>query len=408
MRKQLLTAFLIFLFLIAGTAFAVLYANGYRLGATNGKLNLAKTGILNASSAPRGATVEINGHPTSATNNTINLTPGQYAVAFKKEGYADWQKNIVINAELVSNADALMFPINPALQSISAVGVEDPVIDPSGSKLAFRIASQSATRNGIYVLDMTSRSFPVLALQSSSTQIANDTTDDFSKAKLAWSPDGQQLLASVSSSLQGVSNYLLKTNTLNDTPQDVTATISTIQSQWKLLRDQKQHARLQGLKPTLQEMISSNFKILSFSPDEDKILYQASTSATLPIIISPRRIGNNLLYENRNIKKGLVYVYDIKEDINMKIPETDAAICLSDETTCTSGITWFPDSDHLVIVHDKKIDIAEKDGSNMTTIYAGPFIEPFVYPWPDGSKLVILTNFNNASNPPTLYTIGLR
>ena len=133
MRKQLLTALLIFIFLIFGTTLAVLYANGYRLGASNGKLNLAKTGILNASSAPRGASVEINGHPTSATNNTINLTPGQYAVTFKKEGYADWQKNVVIKAELVTNADALMFPVNPALQSISTVGVEEPVIDPSGT-----------------------------------------------------------------------------------------------------------------------------------------------------------------------------------------------------------------------------------------------------------------------------------
>ncbi len=408
MRKQLLTAFFIFVFLIAGTTIAVLYANGYRIGASNGQLNLAKTGILNASSAPRGATVEVNGHPTSATNNTINLSPGQYGITFKKEGYADWQKNMIIKAELVTNADALMFPINPALQSISAVGVEEPVIDPSGTKLAFRIASQSATRNGIYILDMTTHTFPVLALQSSSTQIVNDTTDDFSKAQIAWSPDGQQLLASVSSSLQGVTNYLLKTNTLNDTPQDVTATISTIQSQWRQLRTQKEQARLQGLKQVLQQMIAQNFTILSFSPDDNKILYQASQSATLPTIINPRRIGNNPLYEVREIKKGLVYIYDIEEDINTKLPETSAILCEAKSTDCHLPISWFPDSKHVIIVHDKKIDIAENDGSNMTTIYAGPFIEPFVYPWPDGSKLVILTNFNNASNPPTLYTIGLK
>lgn len=408
MKKQLLTALAIFIFLIIGTTIAVLYANGYRVGSTNGTLNLAKTGILNASSAPRGAEVYVNGHLTTATNNTINLTPGKYTINIRKEGYADWQKDVVIKAELVTNADALLFPINPALQSISTVGVEGPVIDPSGSKLAFRIASQSAKRNGIYVLDMTTHTFPVLALQSSSTQIVDDTTDDFSQSQIAWSPDGQQLLASVSSSLQGVTNYLLKANTLNENPQDVTATIQTIQSQWKQLRTQKEQARLVGLKPLLQKMITENFTILAFSPDDNKILYQASQSATLPTIINPRRIGNNQLYEVREIKKGSVYVYDIEEDVNTKLPDTTAVICDTKATDCHLPIQWFPDSKHLVVVHDKKIDIVENDGSNMTTIYAGPFLEPYVYPWPDGSKLVILTNFNNITNPPTLYTIGLK
>jgi hypothetical protein len=50
----------------------------------------------------------------------------------------------------------------------------------------------------------------------------------------------------------------------------------------------------------------------------------------------------------------------------------------------------------------------EDDGSNQTLIYAGPFVEPYVYPWPDGSKLVVMTNLNNTANPPTFYTISLR
>jgi len=44
----------------------------------------------------------------------------------------------------------------------------------------------------------------------------------------------------------------------------------------------------------------------------------------------------------------------------------------------------------------------------MMTLYAGPFIDHYVFPWPDGSKIVILTNLSNPSVAPTLYTIGLK
>lgn len=408
MRRQILTALLILLFLIGGTAIAVLYANGYRFSAANGSPHLAKTGILNASSTPKGAQVYINDHLTSATNNTINLTPGQYKVRISKDGYSSWEKNVVIKEQLVTNTDALLFPANPALQSISTVSIQEPVIDPSGSKLAFRIASYSAEKkNGIYVLDMTTRSFPVLLLQSSSTQIADNTTDAFSQAELAWSPDGQQILASVSSQIRGVTNYLLQANTMNDNPRDVTAILGSIETQWRQQRIEKEQARIRSLSPSLQRIISSDFRILSFSPDDKKILYLASQSANLPLIITPRRIGNNLLYETRQIKKDSVYVYDITEDVNTKLPQITEGFCETKSLSCQLPITWFPDSRHLIVVQNKKINIVENDGSNMTTIYGGPFLEPYVFPWPDGSKLVIVTNLNDITNPPTLYTIGL-
>jgi hypothetical protein len=48
------------------------------------------------------------------------------------------------------------------------------------------------------------------------------------------------------------------------------------------------------------------------------------------------------------------------------------------------------------------------DGQNKTTIYAGPFIDDYVFSWPDGSKILILTNLGNPSILPNLYTIGLK
>ena len=71
-------------------------------------------------------------------------------------------------------------------------------------------------------------------------------------------------------------------------------------------------------------------------------------------------------------------------------------------------LRWFPDSKHLIFVEDRKINIMEYDAANKTVIYAGPFINNYVFPWPDGSKLVILTNLGNEDIAPNLYTIGLK
>ena len=409
-RQFVLSLFLLFI-LVSITTGVVLYANGYRFSFSPSSAGISKTGILNASSLPKGAQVYIDGHLTSATDNAINLAPGKYEVTIAKDGYNPWKKDVQIQEQFVSEADAVLFPSAPSLQSISSSGVQAPILDPSGTKLAFRVASQSAVKNGIYILDMNTRSFPVLLTQSNSTQIVTDATDTFSMAQLSWSPDGNQILASIPSPVASgaASTYLLQANTMNTTPRDVTATLSSITADWQTKLADKKAARLASFSPKVRKMIADTMKIIAFSPDDTKILYEASESATLPVIIQPRRIGNNLLYETRDVKKGSIYVFDLREDLNTKVMDTaPESTCMDNQPNCISPLTWMPDSDHLLLVQDKKISIVEDDGSNLTLIYAGPFVEPYVYPWPDGTKIVIMTNLNNLATPPPFYTISLR
>jgi hypothetical protein len=427
LKKQLLVPLGIFLFLAVGTTLAILYARGYRFVLGGGTPTVSKTGILHVTSVPKGAQVYINDHPTTATDNSVNLAPGKYSIKFAKEGYNDWQKDVDIHEEVVTNTEAVLFPKAPTLQSISTFGVEQALVDPTGTKLAFKIASQSAKRNGIYIFDMTQRPLPILQGQSSSTQLADDTIDRFSSAHISFSPDGKQLLASISAQVEtqetvegtaevipspeeeGLATYyLLKTDGFNETPQDITATSQNVLELWQTQRIEKENARLKSLKPKVSSFAKTHFDILSWSPDEKKILYQASASAEMPVFLKPRRIGNNLRYERRDLEKGAVYVYDITEDVNTRVIEPTDNICKEFDIDCTVTFTWFPDSEHLVYVNDKKINIVEKDGANMTTIYAGPFLGHYVFPWPDGSKIVILTNLGNPTVSPTLYTIGLK
>src|SRR3989344_5585126 len=365
MTKQLLITASILFFIIVSTIVVILYGMGYRFGFTNGKPDISGTGLLVATSIPDGAQVHINGHLTTATNNTLNLFPGTYEVKIFKEGYFAWQKTIVVQKEVVSKADALLYPTAPKLESITPLGILHPSLDPSQSRIGYAIASQSARKNGVYILDMSSR--PVLTLQSSSTQIVDDTVDTFSQSTLRWSPDGKQLLATVTSETRTPAIYLLDAAGFNPNPQDVTATVAQIESTWEKEKMEKEKARIDGLKKTLKDFIGQNFTILAWSPDETKLLYEASQSATLPLIITPPLLGTNSTPEDRTLKKGETYVYDIKEDKNFKmnVPQKD-------ERKGNVSISWFPDSRHLIYVHDKRIDIVEYDGINATTVYAGP------------------------------------
>jgi hypothetical protein len=124
-------------------------------------------------------------------------------------------------------------------------------------------------------------------------------------------------------------------------------------------------------------------------------------------MINPPLIGTNSTPEARKISKGTIYVYDIKEDKNFKIldsmPKHESQDFIND-----FPLNWFTNSRHLIYVVDKKITIMDYDGQNKTTIYAGPFIDGYVFSWPDESKILMLTDLGNPTISPNLYTIGLK
>ena len=176
--------------------------------------------------------------------------------------------------------------------------------------------------------------------------------------------------------------------------------MATVNSTWQKQEAQIEKTRLNTLPTNLRKLVTDNFKILSWSPDETKILYKADDSVTLATITNPRLIGTDSTPEQRTIKKDSVYVYDVKEDRNYNI--------LDSLTSTELPLTWLPDSKHLIFVHNQRVDIMEYDGVNQTTVFAGPFVNNYVFPWPDGSKIVILTNLGNQSIAPNLYTIELQ
>lgn len=230
MNRHVVFSLIAFGFMIIATIVFILYGKGYRFGLDKGKIEFSGTGLLVTKSIPDGAQVFLNDNLTTATNNTINLAPREYRVRIYKEGYFPWEKTILIQKEVVSTADALLFPTAPKLESITDIGVSGMVIDPSHTKIAFTVASESARRNGVYILDMTSR--PILTLQSAYSQIADDSTTLLSQAKLSWSPDGREVIATVSAQTGDIT-YLLEASGFNQNPTNITALLDTISNNFE-------------------------------------------------------------------------------------------------------------------------------------------------------------------------------
>ena len=398
-KKTLLTTIVVLL-LVSVVAYSfILYGKGYRLN-FSGKGNkiLAGTGLLVLTSTPNGARAYINDNLTTATDDTINLPTGEYDVKIEKDGYYPWKKHIILKNEVVTKTDAVLFPVAPKLEGATVLGAENPVVDPTGSLIAYEVSSSSADNNGLYILNLGKGS--ILPFGSSPRLIASDKFDNFSKAKVEFSPDGQELLASISTPAQD-RIYLLKTDTLNVEPQNVTLTVDQVRKQWSVLQTQLDQKFAQSLPSVSRKFILDNFAKMQLSAEGDKILYVASQSASMPHFIKPPLLSTNSTAEARDLIKGAAYVYQVKEDKNYLLYKPG-------EGETLPNFIWHPSSAHVVFIQNNRIFSMEYDGGNKTTLYAGPFDPTFLYTWPDGSGLIILTNFNDETVPANLYRVGLR
>jgi len=417
-------------YVILGISLLIIaYGRGYRFNFKN--KSVGSTGLITATSDPIGAFVSIDGKRYGATNTNIPIQPGWYEVTIAKDAYQPWSKKIRVQGEILAKADAMLFPINPSLSAITTSGVVRPVLSPDGTKLAYNItpnpqATLSATplsKPGLYVLDLVDKP---LGINRDARQILAASILNTEDATLTWSPDGKQILIETTATRTGLPQYYLvdsdRTNAV-PTPVGVSEQLTT---EWGNQKALIEHERLLPLKEDFINTATASMNILSFSPDELKILYEATDAATIPIIITPRKIGTNSTEETRDILPGNLYVYDVKEDKNYNLGSAESYGIISQkglpqqqklsseemesQTRATSiPLQWLPTSRHLILAGSDKIDIMEYDGTNRTTVYAGPFEDGFVVPWTNASKLVILTNLNpKVQENANLYTVNIR
>lgn len=382
-----------FTLLVAVTVVVITLARGYQFDFS--KKTLFPTGILVATSDPDGAEVFISGKLTTATNNTINLAPGKYPVKIVKDGFVSWEKEIEIKKEEVFKTNVFLFPSVPDLRPLTLTGALDPTFSPDFTKIVYGVASASAEKSGVWVIDLGRVFTPVPIISNPELRqiYKNGPGLSLSSAKFQWSPDSRQVIATGSGA-----PILLDADRGND--QLVFASLSGTLAAWDELKNTRSAAQKAKLSPVLANILVSSSANLSFSPDETKIFYQATASANLPAILLSYLPGTNPTAQTRDLKPGNFYVYDLKEDRNYLIENCKLVIV---------NCSWFPSSRHILAYTKSEIAVMEYDGTNKATVYAGPFIDGVVFPWPNWSKIVILTSLSNiAGAAENLYTINLR
>ncbi len=334
------------------------------------------------------------------TDQNIVLSPGNYQVDIKKDGYTNFSKKISLRGELVITLEPILFPINPALSPLTNLGIIKAVpIDGTDRVIIFvdKGIDDLENKNGIYLFEGDRR--PLAFFQSLKKIILKTNLPldlGFTKVNITVSPDTKEAIFEFDEAA-----YLLSLEEENLTPYDVTSSKSTLINAWEEKKTEDNLKVLETFPIEFTNIASESVKIISFAPNDTKILYQATKSFNLPLIINPPVIAGNQSQEERSVKKSKVYVYDRKEDKNYLITNNQPP-------TTDYQIQWYFDSKHLLINRDKKIAVADYDGTNEQIVYSGPFENNFFSSTNDG-KIIVLINLNSQVNElPDLYLVGIR
>lgn len=384
----LLTTFIVITIL---GSIAALYARGYRLQLGEKDISLGPTGLLVAKSEPQAAQVYVDGVLKTATDNTISLAPDTYTVEIKKEGYQNWTKEITIEKEAVTQIDAYLLPSAPSLTALTFTGAQNPVISHDNSKIVYVVPPTEETleneKEGLWILE--SVNLP-LGFNRDPRQVTNG---DVTEATFEFSPDGREMLMTIEERI-----YLLDLTKFTPLVERelVTFRVDSIREEWEEEENRRLTAKLSQLPDTLENVFTKSAKFIRFSPDENRILYTASGSASLDEGLIPKLPGSSTQPEERSLQHDHVYVYDIREDKNFKIAE-DNAIAY-----------WLPNSLNVVLPQEDGIYILDYDGTNAKKIFSSNYVFPHAYPTSSGNRLLILTNFASVDGENNLYWLGLK
>jgi hypothetical protein len=123
---------------LLAAAIAIFYARGFKPDFKN--RTIGRTGLIVATSVPTGAQIYLDGRLTSATNDNITyLDPKTYKVKIEKDGYAAWEKDVEIKADLATEIIALLFPLAPEIKPLSITGATSPGLSQDGAKIAYGV-----------------------------------------------------------------------------------------------------------------------------------------------------------------------------------------------------------------------------------------------------------------------------
>lgn len=352
--------------IFTATGIAVFLAKGYIFSTQENRI--IGTGIISVTSEPDSASVFIDDHLTTATNATISsLPPKKYTIKVVKEGFIPWERQVDVKEGLVTELKIILFPSLPTIYPLTFSGVKNAVLSDDGSKLAYIVpsgppAGWASKKAGVWVWTMV-KNQPIAFVRSSEPhQIAqNNNFINFSESKLQFSPDSKFLMVTLDGN-----SYQLDADSFNSEPKDITLTFESLLKSWSDEKGEKEQLRLATIKDLNMQKIASASATLKWAPDESKFIFGESA------------------------------VYELETNRSYPLPKAKSYV-------------WLPDSRHIILVEEGIVSVVDFDGTNQAVIFAGKFEDNFVFPWPDSSRLVIISSFPTpTASLPNLYGVNLK
>lgn len=387
-QKSLLIILSVALIVVSSTFLISIFARGYRLDTSSG-FKLKATGLLSVTSKPKFASVYVNNLLTTATDDTLNLVPGNYQIKITKDGYHSWEKNIQIKPELVNQIEAQLFRSATELKPLIQHNIINPAASPDGTKIVYAVASGGASNKepGLYLMELTE--LPLLMSRSNERLLFLSTVSlDWSKYTFEFSPDSKQILATAN---HKASIYLfsLEQNQNINSLFDISPRLAQIKKEWQESKEKITKDKLVNIPIEFQTFIATNSAILALNANEDKLVYQASQNSQIPdLLLSPPPTQSTQL-QQRKLSKDSYYVYDLKEDTNFLIGPSSLG-----------QISWIPYSNNLLFIENNQVRTCDYDATNYQTIYSDSSPPQILLPTPDGYRLIISRD--------TLHTITIK
>jgi len=377
---------LVIILILGSTTLLYLFLAGWRPDFTFSEskptFDVKQTGMISAKSDPQGANVYLDGKLITATNNSLSvIEPGKHNLRIIKNGYVDWEKEIEVFPELVTDITAVLITQTPRIEPLTNTGSRTPTLSHSLEKIAF--FSKDSESPGVWVQDLNGSTLNIFRNSAKNILKDNNFITYSNGTSLTWSPDEDQLLIE----LENKKFYLLDISSNNVTP---VLNFEELKSQWKEKISSKRLDFITQLNLPEEIVNIAAQEDTLWSPDNKKFLYKAVE-------------GENLLYKIYNMEKPL----PVGEQIETLVFTTPI-------NSQQPKISWYSDSFHLIMTEfyseeDKKgkISIIRIDGTNKIEIYNNTLFADTVYSTPAGDKLIILTSFRS-NGQSDLYTLGIK
>ncbi|MCR4311743.1 MAG: PEGA domain-containing protein [Candidatus Uhrbacteria bacterium] len=148
-------------FFVVAAPVIVLYTAGYRYNPTSGRLQ--RTGVIAASTDPRGASLRLNGVLESSRTPLVvqRLMPGEYAISLERKDYHTWSQNITVQSGRTAYVNATMFAdTEPEL--LLEEQYDSAAVSPDGRTVAM-LATSANVIGEVWLYDIPSRTERQLA-----------------------------------------------------------------------------------------------------------------------------------------------------------------------------------------------------------------------------------------------------